>query len=704
MRASWLAGSSGPVVIAGAPAESELLKRLHLPLDDKKHMPPKGRPPLTDDEAAVLTWWVEAGVPAAGTLRTLKAPAEVRVAFSRSLPAEELRAVEELQRRQAAEYETTLATVRAAVPGSLRAIVPGERDLEYSAAVAGAAFGDAELEKLSAAGKDLIWLDLSRTRITDAGLKALEKMPNLQHLDLRGTAVGDAGLDALAPLHNLRTLGLYGTAVTDAGTSGAATTLWLEAALCRRHQGDAPWSSRPLDGHARGCTSLLEFLRLRRRDDYPSQHSMKGSRVLLLASVLPVALVAAAAAPFVSWRKAAPTPAPAATPGPALPDTISFNQHIRPIFVANCFRCHGSDPGTREAELRLDRPEFAFAPRANGQPVIVKGDPGRSALVRRITSSDPDTVMPPPETHKTLEPARHRDPRALDQGGREVRAALGLHQARAPGTPRCAPVGIRVESHRPLRAGAAGSRGPHAQPGGRSSHPDPARHARPDGAAANPRGDRRVRSRHIPAGLRNAGRPAARASELRRAPGAILARRRALRRHARLSLRQLPQHLAVPRLGDRRLQRQPALRPVHAGTDCRRLVAEGHAQSVDCHGLHPGGDEHERRGDHPRGEPGELRHGSRRDHVAGLAGADDGVRALPRPQVRPDQREGLLQHGGVLPEHDAARHGRQRDGLAAGPPYSTDRGRRTLCRAARGDRRRHTRTTNSISTAPSPRS
>jgi mono/diheme cytochrome c family protein len=131
---------------------------------------------------------------------------------------------------------------------------------------------------------------------------------------------------------------------------------------------------------------------------------MKGSRVLLLASVLPVTLVAAATAPFVSWRKAAATPVPAATPGPALPDTISFNQHIRPILVANCLSCHGSDPAKREAELRLDLPEFAFAPRDNGQPVIVKGDPGRSALVRRIKSSDADTVMPPPETHKTLEP------------------------------------------------------------------------------------------------------------------------------------------------------------------------------------------------------------------------------------------------------------------------------------------------------------
>ncbi|HTU99710.1 MAG TPA: hypothetical protein VMF13_04175, partial [Luteitalea sp.] len=164
-----------------------------------------------------LTWWVEAGAPAAGTLRSLNAPAEVRVAFSKSLPAEELQIVEEIQRRQAAEYEATLATVRAAIPGSLRTLVPGERDLEYSAAIAGARFGDAELEKLSAAGKDLIWLDLSRTKVTDAGLKTLAKMPNLQHLDLRDTTVGDAGLDALAPLQHLRTLGLYGTAVTDAG-------------------------------------------------------------------------------------------------------------------------------------------------------------------------------------------------------------------------------------------------------------------------------------------------------------------------------------------------------------------------------------------------------------------------------------------------------------------------------------------------------
>ena len=210
-------GQSGPAVLAGDPGSSELLKRVHLPLEDKAHMPPKGKTPLTDDEMAVLAWWIEAGVPKGGTLRARKAPVEIRVAFSRTLPEGERRAVEALQNRQASEYEATLTGLRASVPGSLRAILPGERDLEFTAAIAGATFGDAELRKLGSVGSDLLWLDLSRTSITDAGLKVLAKMPNLEHLDLRGTAVGDDGVRALASLSKLHTLSLYGTGVTDAG-------------------------------------------------------------------------------------------------------------------------------------------------------------------------------------------------------------------------------------------------------------------------------------------------------------------------------------------------------------------------------------------------------------------------------------------------------------------------------------------------------
>src|SRR5688572_15040277 len=56
------------------------------------------------------------------------------------------------------------------------------------------------------------------------------------------------------------------------------------------------------------------------------------------------------------------------------PLKISFNEHIQPIISENCYHCHGSDSHSRKAGLRLDREEFAFAPRKDGL-VIIRGDP-----------------------------------------------------------------------------------------------------------------------------------------------------------------------------------------------------------------------------------------------------------------------------------------------------------------------------------------
>ncbi len=88
-------------------------------------------------------------------------------------------------------------------------------------------------------------------------------------------------------------------------------------------------------------------------------------------------------------------------------EEISFNHDVQPILSEYCYSCHGFDPSSRfpkDNPLRIDREEFAFAPRENGKPVIVKGDPAASAIIDRIRSDDLKLVMPPPEFHKTVPP------------------------------------------------------------------------------------------------------------------------------------------------------------------------------------------------------------------------------------------------------------------------------------------------------------
>jgi hypothetical protein len=89
----------------------------------------------------------------------------------------------------------------------------------------------------------------------------------------------------------------------------------------------------------------------------------------------------------------------------SLPEKVSFNEHVQPILSEYCYHCHGPDSGTREPKkspLRLDRVEDAFVLRDDGTPVIIKGDPKKSLLVQRMHSKDPDEIMPPPKSHKTM--------------------------------------------------------------------------------------------------------------------------------------------------------------------------------------------------------------------------------------------------------------------------------------------------------------
>lgn len=85
---------------------------------------------------------------------------------------------------------------------------------------------------------------------------------------------------------------------------------------------------------------------------------------------------------------------------------INFNEHIRPILSDRCFPCHGPDQGKLEAGLRLDLENIAkgFLPEHPDKRAIVSGKPGSSEMIARILSTDPELMMPPPDSKLTLNP------------------------------------------------------------------------------------------------------------------------------------------------------------------------------------------------------------------------------------------------------------------------------------------------------------
>ncbi|MDU0353420.1 c-type cytochrome domain-containing protein [Paraglaciecola aquimarina] len=86
-----------------------------------------------------------------------------------------------------------------------------------------------------------------------------------------------------------------------------------------------------------------------------------------------------------------------------LPEVVDYNFHIKPILSDTCFLCHGPDATNAKAGLSLNTFERATKHvLESGSHAIVPGKPEESEALQRITSTDPNMIMPPPNSNLTL--------------------------------------------------------------------------------------------------------------------------------------------------------------------------------------------------------------------------------------------------------------------------------------------------------------
>lgn len=202
-------------VVAGKPDDSELIRRIGLPVADDEVMPNKGEP-LTKPQQDLLRQWVAEGAvwPAAGDEAIAKALAAMVVPkITFELP--------EVSAEQQAAIDQAMAALRA--KGAVVQLVAADtRAVDVNLSLLRDQVGDAELALLEPLAPVLVWLNLSRTKISDAGLRSLLRLGQLRRLHVAGTGLGDGPFKALTALRELEYLNAVGCNLDDAGLQALA--------------------------------------------------------------------------------------------------------------------------------------------------------------------------------------------------------------------------------------------------------------------------------------------------------------------------------------------------------------------------------------------------------------------------------------------------------------------------------------------------
>ena len=185
--------------------KEELVRRTHLPKSHKEFMPSNGKAPLSKEQLAILSYWVEIGAPKTKRLAQLQLDAKRKSMFESFFKLNENPLLSLNVKPVKYEY--------LAKNGFL--IQPIYRqsallEVKYTGK------GKPDLKLLQEVKKQVVWLDLSNTGLRNEDLKIVGQLENLFKLNLSKNDISNQGILALGGLKNLTEINLYETQVNAA--------------------------------------------------------------------------------------------------------------------------------------------------------------------------------------------------------------------------------------------------------------------------------------------------------------------------------------------------------------------------------------------------------------------------------------------------------------------------------------------------------
>lgn len=213
-------GKDGIVINISNADSSELMKRLLLPKEDEHHMPPKQKPQPNEKQIALLHWWIQQGADTGKQVKDLQQPEKLKpilVALQRDHI--EIKAPENIP-KDAVEKADYKAIEQLRKKGVI--VMPVSQSSNYLMAnfVTASSISDNDLSLLLPIKKQVVWLKIGDTKISDSALTYIGQCINLTLLQLNNTNITDRGLLLLKNLKRLQSLNLVGTNVSAQGIVG----------------------------------------------------------------------------------------------------------------------------------------------------------------------------------------------------------------------------------------------------------------------------------------------------------------------------------------------------------------------------------------------------------------------------------------------------------------------------------------------------
>ncbi|MBD0403746.1 c-type cytochrome domain-containing protein [Flammeovirga sp. EKP202] len=204
-------GKNGAFVVAGNSAKSSFVERISLPHHHEDIMPPEGKKPLSDQDIALITFWIDQGMGSFDTTLVALSPDEKleeivlqRLGFKASKSSY---AFENIDPAIITQLKENHFEIRELIVGSNALDVSISKKIDINKGI----------QTLEPIKNNILWLDLKEQDVNGEDLKKIGQYTHLVKLNLSKTSIHDNDLMALKELQNLEVINLHSTNISDEG-------------------------------------------------------------------------------------------------------------------------------------------------------------------------------------------------------------------------------------------------------------------------------------------------------------------------------------------------------------------------------------------------------------------------------------------------------------------------------------------------------